>query len=607
MVKNQVRITDTTLGDANQSLWNGRLRLEDVLPILEKIDKVGFYSIDCWGAEIFESLLQNLKEDPWDRLKILKSHFKETPISALIRGRSLVGYKNYDDELIKKFIELSAKNGIAIFRVYDALNDIKNLKLIVKVAKSCGCLVQGTLVYTESPVHKMMDSIKISKELVEMGADSICIMDENYFLTPDKTYKIISALKQEIVVPINLHCHFINGIGLLNYLKAIEANVDIIDAAFTPVSFGNSQPSIESIYFALKDTDRQPSLNLELIEEISKEIEGIRKLRDFKKGTTSVIHNKSVQLNIPDHIISDLISQLKDKGEMENLFNVLEEIQSVREEIGYPPLITPVGEIVGTQAIINVMLDKRWEIIPDEMKNYLIGDYGKIPGEVIPNILIRLEKEKKSLKFDRIKSEQIDILKSSYEKGKEALAGLAKSEEDIINYCIFPSQTLNLLSYREKRPKKLFKEEEIKKVPVGIDSKKVKDLIKIIEQVDLEEITIEEDGMRISIRKTQKEEIPPETLRPKEKARKIEKEVEEEIHLIKSPVVGTFFQASSPNEPPFVIKGQRIEKGQTLCIIEAMKMMNKIESDVDGIIKETFIEDGQYVEYDQDLFKIQKI
>lgn len=602
MVKNQIRITDTTLGDANQSLWNAQIKLEDVLPTLEKIDKAGFYSIDCWGAEIFESLLQNLKENPWDRLKVLKSHFKVTPISALIRGRSLVGYKYYDDELIKKFIELSAKNGVAIFRVYDTLNDIRNLKLIVKIAKSCGCLVQGTLVYTESPVHKMMDSIKISKELVEMGADSICIMDENYFLTPDKTYKIISALKQEIVVPINLHCHFINGIGLLNYLKAIEANVDIIDAAFTPVSFGNSQPSIESIYFALKDTDRQPLLNLELIEDISKEIEGIRKLRYLKRGTTSVIHNKSVQLNIPDRIISDLISQLKDKGEMENLFNVLEEIQSVREEIGYPPLITPIGEIVGTQAIINVMLDKRWGIIPDEMKKYLIGDYGKIPGKISPNILRILEQEKKFVKpFKK------EALKKSYEKSKEALAGLAKNEEDIINYCLFPSQTLNLISQREEQPHKILEKKRVERIPVSIDFNKVKDLVKIIEQADLDEITIEEDGKRISIRKTVKEKISSEILELKEKAKKIKGEKEEEIHLIKSPVVGTFFKAPSPNEPPFVIKGQRIEKGQTLCIIEAMKMMNKIESDIEGILMEIFIEDGHYVEYDQDLFKIQKI
>jgi len=607
MVKNQVRITDTTLGDANKSLWNGQLNLEDVLPLLEKMDKVGFYSIDCWGASIFESSLQNLKEDPWERLRILKSYFKETPISTLIRGKSLVGYKNYDDDLIEKFIKLSAKNGVAIFRIYDALNDIKNLNFVIKTIKDCGCLVQGTLVYTESPVHKVKNYVEMSKKLVEMGSDSICIMDETHVLTPIKTYEIISTLKQEVTVPINLHCHFISGLGLMNYLKAIEAGVDIVDAAFTPASFGNSQPSIESIYFAFKDTDRQPLINFDLIEEISKNLERIININGLKSGSTSNIHNKSTELNIPNQIITDLISQLKGNGEIEKLYDVLEEIPRVRAEIGYPPLITPVGEIVGTQAIINVITDERWEIIPDEMRRYLNGDYGKLPGEVIPDILIRLEEEKKSLKFDRIKSEHIDILKSSYEKGKEALAGLAKSEEDIINYCIFPSQTLNLLSYREKRPRKLFKEEEIKKASVGIDSQKVKDLIKIIEQVDLEEITIEEDGKRISIRKTQKEEIPPETLRLKEEVKKIEKEVEEEIHLIKSPVVGTFFRAPSPNEPPFVIKGQKVEKGQILCIIEAMKMMNKIESDVDGIIKEVCIDDGQYVEYDQDLFQIQKI
>ena len=490
---------------------------EDVLPFLEKMDKVGFYSIDCWGASIFESSLQNLKEDPWERLRILKSYFKETPISALIRGRSLVGYRNYDDDLIEKFIKLSAKNGVAIFRIYDALNDIKNLKFVIKTIKDCGCLVQGALVYTESPVHKLKDYVEMSKKLVEMGSDSICILDETHVLTPNKTYEIISALKQESTVPINLHCHFISGLGLMNYLKAIEAGVDIVDAAFTPASFGNSQPSIESIYFAFKDTDRQPLINFDLIEEISKNLERIININGLKSGSTSNIHNKSTQLNIPNQIITDLISQLKGNGEIEKLYDVLEEIPRVRAEIGYPPLITPVGEIVGTQAIINVITDERWEIIPDEMRQCLNGDYGKLPGEVIPDILIRLEEEKKSLKFDRIKSEHIDILKSSYEKGKEALAGLAKSEEDIINYCIFPSQTLNLLSSREKRPKKLFKEEEIKKASVGIDSQKLKDLIKIIEQVDLEEITIEEDGKRISIRKTQKEEIPPEVLRPKKK------------------------------------------------------------------------------------------
>jgi len=603
MVKNQVRITDTTLGDANQSLWNSQLKLEDVLPILVKIDRVGFYSIDCWGAEIFESLLQNLKEDPWERLRILKSHFKETPISALIRGRSLVGYKYYDDKLIKKFIELSAKNGVAIFRVYDALNDIRNLELIVEVAKSRGCLVQGTLVYTESPIHKMSYFVKISKELVEMGSDSICIMDEMHVLTPSKTYEIISALKQEISIPINLHCHFINGLGLMNYLKAIEAGIDIVDTAFTPASFGDSQPSIESIYFALKNTERQPLLNLELIEEISKDLERIRNLRGFKIGTTSIFHNKSTELNIPSNIISDLISQLKDKGEIENLFNVLKEISRVRAEMGYPPLITPIGEIVATQAILNVIVNKRWEIIPDEMRKYLTGGYGKIPGKISPDILRRLEKEQKLPK-----PYPNDTLKSSYEKSKEALAGLAKTEEDIINYCIFPSQTLNILSQREEKPKKIFKEEKIDHVPVSIDSKRVKDLVKIIEQANLEEITIEEDGKRISIRKTPKERILPETLKPKEKVKKIkEKGEEEEIHLIKSPVVGTFYRAPAPNEPPFVIKEQRVEKGETLCIIEAMKMMNKIESDVNGIIREILVEDSQYVEYDQLLFKIQKI
>jgi len=608
MVKNQIRITDTTLGDANQSLWGGRLNLEDVLPILTKIDNIGLYSIDCWGATIFESLLQHLKEDPWERLRILKSHFKETPISALIRGRSLVGYKNYSDDLIKRFIKLSAKNGVAIFRIYDALNDIKNLRVLVEIAKNFGCLVQGTLVYTKSPYYKINFFVKMSKKLVEMGSDSICIMDETHSLTPDKTYEIISALKQEINVPINLHCHFISGLGLMNYLKAIEANVDIVDAAFTPASFGNSQPSIESIYFALKDTEKRPLLNLELIEEISKELERIRDIQELKIGTTSVVHNKSTELNIPGKIISDLIFELTNKGEIEKLFRVLKEIKEVRADIGYPPIITPIGEIIGTQAIINVIVNKRWEIIPDEMKEYLAGSYGKIPGKISPDILGRLEDEKKALKSDHIKSRHMDDSKSSYEKGKETLAGLARSEEDVISYCIFPSQTLNLLSQREEQTQKIFKVKEIEQVPISVDSKKVKDLVKILEQTDLEEITIEEDGKRISIRKPHKEILLPETSKPVKEVKKIkEEEKEEEIHLIKSPVVGTFYRASGPDELPFVIKGQKVEKGQTLCIVEAMKMMNKIESDIDGIIKEILIEDGHYVEYGQNLFQTQKI
>ncbi len=361
-----------------------------MLPILETMDEVGFQSLECWGGATFDACLRFLDEDPWERLRVIKTHVSRTPLQMLLRGQNLVGYRHYGDDIVRRFVLKAAENGVDVFRVFDALNDTRNFETAAAAIKEAGKHFQAAVVYTISPVHSLDHYLEVAQRLVEMGADSICIKDMAALLSPFYAEQLVKRFKEEIPVPIQLHCHYIGGLAPMTYLKAIEAGVDVIDTATVPLAFGNSQPATEMVVTALIGTPYDSELDLETLFRIAKYFEGVRLKLGFDRGVTSLTHMQVYSHQVPGGMISNLESQLKEQGALDRMPEVLQEIPVVRAEVGFPPLVTPMSQIVGTQAVLNVLSGKRWHIVPDEMKEYLRGHYGAAPGPVSLEILERV-------------------------------------------------------------------------------------------------------------------------------------------------------------------------------------------------------------------------
>lgn len=617
MKKKPIKIVDTTLRDAHQSLWATRMRTEDMLPVLEDIDDIGYYAVEMWGGATFDACLRFLDENPWDRLRVVKRHITKTPLQMLLRGQNIVGYRHYSDEIVRKFVSTAAKNGINIFRIFDALNDMRNVKPSIEAVKEAGGHAQGAVVYTVSPIHTIAHFAETAHEMVEMGADSICIKDMAGLLTPVITEKLVKKLKAELSVPVNVHTHYIGGMAPMNYLKAIEAGADTIDTATFPIAFGNSQPATEMIVASLKETIYDSGLDLDKLYKIAEYFESIRIKREFKRGVTSLDHMKVFSHQVPGGMISNLFSQLEEQNALDRLPEVLEEIPQVRAEVGYPPLVTPLSQIVGTQAVINVLTGKRWGIIPQEMKDYIKGLYGKAPGKISKDI------EKKVLVNGevKIKTRPGDLLDEAFDKYEDEIGDLAKSEEDIISYALFPAETRAFLERHKKGVEKevFMIGQEIDAVKEGeeVDIHKVKELIEVLETSELNEIVIEEGNARIFLRKgtTSEKTIAKAdvVVGSKDKGElteeqdKTESKADENLKSIVSPMVGTFYRSPSPNDSPFVEEGDKVEKGQTVCILEAMKLMNEISVEEDGIIREICVGNAEAVQYGQDIIKYEPV
>lgn len=608
-----VKIVDTTLRDAHQSLWATRMRTDDIVPILPRMDKVGFHALEVWGGATFDACLRFLDENPWDRLRIIKSYVKRTPLQMLLRGQNLVGYKHYPDEVVRRFVKAAAKNGINIFRIFDALNDIRNLKVAIEAVKESGAHAQGAVVYTVSPVHTLEHYVETAVELVKMGVDSICVKDMAALLSPYRTYRLIERLKKEINVPLNLHCHYIGGMAPMNYLKAVEAGADIIDTATGPLAFGNSQPATEMIVAAFKDTVYDSGLNFDLLWEIAEYWETVRSKRGYQRGVTSLEHMKVFSHQVPGGMISNLISQLQEQKALDRLRDVLEEIPRVRAEVGYPPLVTPLSQIVGTQAVLNILTGKRWSVIPDEMKAYIKGLYGQAPGPIAPEI------EQKILNGqEKVTCRPADLIKEKWDDYVKGIGELAKSEEDVLTYALFPKETINYLSAHSEGVEKavFMTAAEINAVKEDgyMDVSQIRELIKVVEQSDVGEVCIEEGGLKVTIRKqgfvaVQAEQAKQPVVTQNDGSSALTEKKEEKpanypAHWkeIKAPMVGTFYRAPAPGAEPFVEVGTVVEPGQTLCILEAMKLMNEITAEDYGVIKEILVENGMPVEYGQTLF-----
>lgn len=445
-----VKITDTTFRDAHQSLMATRMRTESMLPIAEKMDMVGFFSMEVWGGATFDVCIRYLIEDPWERLRQLKSRIKRTPLQMLLRGQNVVGYKNYPDDVVVKFVEKAAENGIDIFRVFDALNDVRNMEVAIKTVKKVGKHAQGTICYTISPVHTTGYYVKVAKKLAEIGCDSICIKDMAGMLAPQPAYELITSLKQEVGLPVHLHCHCTSGMAMMTYLRACEADVDILDTAFSPFAWGTSQPPVESVVAALKGTPYDSGLDMGLLQEIA---QYFWELREKYYDPLGLIDPKAERVDpsimvhqIPGGMFSNLLEQLREQNAVHRLREVLEEVPKVRRELGYPPLVTPTSQIVGTQAVLNVLSGKRYHVVPKEVKDYVKGFYGQPPApidEEVKRLIIGDEKP--------ITCRPADLLEPALGKIPENVKPYIESEEDILTYTLFPTIAVEFFKKRKAK------------------------------------------------------------------------------------------------------------------------------------------------------------
>jgi len=430
-----VQIVDLTLRDAHQSLIATRLRTEDMIPILDKIDRAGFYAIEMWGGATFDVMIRYLKEDPWERLRIIRERVKRPKLMMLLRGQNLVGYRHYPDDLVEKFVEYAYKNGIDIFRVFDALNDVRNMRTSTKKAKSLGAIVQGTITYTVSPVHTIEHYLKVAEELVALEVDHITIKDMSGILDPYTGYKLVKAIKERFKIPVDVHSHFTGGLAVATYIKVVEAGADFIDTAISPLAFGTSHPSIQTMYYALPPEHR-PHVDMDAIREISEYLNKIlfTKYKDLLDIRVFMPDPNVLEHQIPGGMISNFIVQLKQVGAEDKLREVLEEVKRVREDLGWPPLVTPASQIVGTQAVLNVLYG-RYQVVAKETYNYVKGLYGRPPAPIKPEVV------EKILKGDKpIETRPADLLEPVYEKCREEVIrkGYYSKEEDVITYCLFP-------------------------------------------------------------------------------------------------------------------------------------------------------------------------
>ncbi len=444
----KVLITDTILRDAHQSQAATRMRLEDMLPACEALDKAGFWSLECWGGATFDSCMRFLSEDPWERLRALRRAMPNTRLQMLLRGQNLLGYKHYADDVVDAFVQKAIKNGINVIRIFDALNDVRNIEAAMKATKKYGGHCEAAISYTVSPVHNEEYFVDLAMKLEEMGADTICIKDMANLLLPYDAYSLVKALKEKVGVPIHLHTHNTTGTGDMTYLMAIQAGVDIIDTALSPMANGTSQPSTEAMVATLKGTEYDTGINLEELSDIAAHFRGVAQKLKAQGSLDPKVLNvdpNTLLYQVPGGMLSNLISQLKQAKAEDKYYDVLAEVPRVREDFGYPPLVTPTSQIVGSQAVLNVLAGERYKMVTKESKGLLRGEYGMLPATVNEDV------RKKAIGDDEvITCRPADLLQPELEKYREEFKDITKSEEDVLSCAMFPQVAPKFLAERDK-------------------------------------------------------------------------------------------------------------------------------------------------------------
>ncbi|WP_313519282.1 sodium-extruding oxaloacetate decarboxylase subunit alpha [Pseudomonas sp.] len=598
----KITVTDTILRDAHQSLLATRMRTEDMLPICEKLDRVGYWSLEVWGGATFDACVRFLKEDPWERLRQLREALPNTRLQMLLRGQNLLGYRHYSDDVVEAFVAKAAENGIDVFRIFDAMNDVRNLETAIRAVKKAGKHAQGTIAYTTSPVHTYEAFVAQAKAMEAMGVDSIAIKDMAGLLTPFATGDLVRALKEASSLPVFIHSHDTAGVASMCQLKAIENGADHIDTAISSMAWGTSHPGTESMVAALRGSPYDTGLDLALIQEIGVYFYAIRKkYHQFESEFTGV--DTRVQVNqVPGGMISNLANQLKEQGALNRINEVFEEIPKVRKDLGYPPLVTPTSQIVGTQAVFNVLAGERYKTITNEVKLYLQGRYGKAPG-VVDEKLRRLAIGNEEV----IDVRPADLLKPELEKLRKEVGELAKTEEDVLTYAMFPDIGRKFLEEREAgtlAPEVLLPIPEAGGVAAvggkGVPTEFVIDVHGESYRVDITGVGVKGGGKRhfyLSI-----DGMPEEV-------------VFEALNDYVAGADGGRKQASAPGDVStsmpgnivdvLVKEGDAVKAGQAVLITEAMKMETEVQAPIAGTVKAVHVVKGDRVNPGEVLVEIE--
>ena len=570
-----VKITETALRDAHQSLIATRMRTRDILDIVEQLDDVGYYSLEMWGGATFDTCIRYLNEDPWQRLRDIKSRMKKTPAQMLLRGQNLVGYRHYSDDVVEKFVTKAYENGIDIFRIFDALNDFRNIEVSVRTAKKIGAHVQGTVSYTISPVHTPETFIKMAKQLEEMGSDSICIKDMAGLLSPAAAAEIVAGMKKEVSIPICVHSHCTSGMAPVMYYAAIEAGADIIDTAISPFGWGSSQPPTEAMIASLAGTKHDTGISLDKFQEITPFFRKLKeKYNSICDPISETIDTNVIRYQIPGGMLSNLVSQLKEQNALNKYEDVLAEMPRVREELGYPPLVTPTSQIVGTQAVLNVIMGERYKVIPKEVKDYVRGYYGKTPVPLTEEMISLVIEDERPITV-----RPGDLLKPEYEKmKKEAEAmGIAFSEEDVLTYILYPAIAPKFLKGESE-------EEELScscAIPAAVNTNYAGIPT---------EYRVEVDGNVFDIK------VEPKGFGASSSASNAVSVSAGDDKKSKANVPGAILSSMQGMILSIKTKvGAQVNEGDTICVIEAMKMENAVSAPRPGTVKEIIIAEGDTV------------
>lgn len=642
----KLRITDTTLRDGHQSLWATRMRTKDIIEIIETIDQAGYYSLEVWGGATFDVCLRFLRENPWERLRLIKSKVRNTPLQMLLRGQNIVGYRNYPDDLVNRFVETAHHNGIEIFRVFDALNDTRNLETAIRAIKKHGAHAQGALSYSISPVHTLEKYLQYAREQVQLGIDSLCIKDMAGILSPTKAHELVSKLREEFDIPVQIHCHATSGMAVAAYLEGVRAGAGAIDCAIASMAGFSSQPPVETMLGIFRETPYEISLDIEALRKINKYFADLTPTRSKGRGFEPSIDAEILIHQIPGGMISNFRSQLEQQDALEKLPEALDEVTRVREDLGYPPLVTPTSQIVGTQAVMNVLSGERYTMVPEEVKKYVKGMYGRSPVPIAPAFIKKILGKEKPI--DHRPADDLQPILPSATKGISK-PELINDEEDIISYCLFPEIAMEFFEWRAipenirpKSPADLEIEStsvvpDKKASPVSKDSEAAPNepLLKnedyqaiqgILDQatkMHLTQLVISKGDFNLSLSASANGGVPTAITQkqiPATKIQQVKEAVSETVAEQNAPVssflagetinaimAGTFYRAADATALPFVNEGDTVKKGDVICILEAMKLFNKIQAPYNCKILQVLVNNGEKVSKGQAILSVERV
>lgn len=586
MTTKKIEITDVVLRDAHQSLIATRMRTEDMLPICEKLDKVGYWSLEAWGGATFDACIRFLKEDPWERLRQLRKALPNTRLQMLLRGQNLLGYRHYADDVVDRFVQKAADNGIDVFRVFDALNDLRNIERAMKAIKKAGKHAQGTICYTTSPVHTNELFVQQAIDLKNMGADSIAIKDMAGLLSPYDTYALVKAIKQAVDLPLVVHSHSTSGLAPLCQMKAIEAGADVIDTAISSFAGGTSHPATESQVAALKGSKFDTGLDLELLSEIADYFREVRKkYHQFESEFTR--EDISVQINqVPGGMMSNLANQLKEQNALDSIRDVFAEIPRVRKDLGYPPLVTPTSQIVGTQAVYNVLAGQRYKTITNEVKRYLLGGYGRPPAPV------NAELQQQAIGAEvSNEGRPADLLVPEFQKLSDEIGSLAKNEEDVLTYAMFPDLGKEYLQQREAGTLEPEVLTALNSSPAPVAASE------FLIDVHGESYEVAITGVGDAGTGKRKLYISLDGMPEEVVFEALNEFVADDTKGRKRATDPGHVSAAMPGNVVEVLvqEGDTVTAGQGVMVIEAMKMEMEVHANVDGTVKAVYVQKGDRV------------